>query len=407
MRRLFCIPVILIVIILAACSDSDGGIASPPDVPYIQLFVLMDSVVVDSFYVTEGYDGTVIPVYDGPDRIGGIEINLREFIYDYPGAEPQMMFNALARKDGCYASFASTNEYSTISFDYTTGFKPINPEMNCGVVLAVTEDTGDYYSVISYDIINVWSGSDSIGTIQVDDRGRFETDIPAGNYTITDDEWIYMYGFDDTEFNLVSGYAEYKIAAYETFADKPNIYLYPTETTTLDVSIDFPHGGFVVASDPQYPDLWQDITVEPNGRINDSFDYLFYEASILAFSQQTCGWVVPREDLETFFTDNLRETGFSQSEIDDFNEWWIPLLSDSEYYAIYPQYNDRIDPVIALEFSKQPDSVIRLFYYVDAIDSPDIKLEKPVIPFIEQNGFVVREWGVIPSRATKAQIAEE
>ncbi|MCD6233632.1 MAG: hypothetical protein J7K63_01150, partial [Candidatus Marinimicrobia bacterium] len=54
-------------------------------------------------------------------------------------------------------------------------------------------------------------------------------------------------------------------------AYKPNIYLYPEEECRLSVSLGFPQGGQVVVSDPAYPQAWQDITVTPDGRIENTY----------------------------------------------------------------------------------------------------------------------------------------
>jgi hypothetical protein len=175
---------------------------------------------------------------------------------------------------------------------------------------------------------------------------------------------------------------------------KPNIYLYPEEECRLSVSLGFPQGGDVVISDPPYPHAWQDITVTPDGRIDNTYDYLFYEASVPYLWQREKGWVISREDLSGFFSENLNAYGFSGREVDDFLEYWIPLLKSSPYYAIYPQHTSHIDDVITLNISKTPDSILRLFYVIEEV--PEAKtLPEPVIPEFDRIGFTVTEWGVI------------
>ncbi len=175
---------------------------------------------------------------------------------------------------------------------------------------------------------------------------------------------------------------------------KPNIYLYPEEECRLSVSFGFPQGGDIVISDPPYPHVWQDIPVAPDGRIDNTYDYLFYEASVPDQWQHEKGWVITREDLSGFFSENLSVYGFKGREIDDFLEYWIPLLKSSPYYAIYPQHTSRIDDVIALNISKTPNSILRLFYVIKEV--PEAKsLPEPVIPEFDRVGFAVIEWGVI------------
>ncbi len=175
---------------------------------------------------------------------------------------------------------------------------------------------------------------------------------------------------------------------------KPNIYIYPEVKTNLFVSLKFPVGGSVTVSEPPYQNGWN-ITVEPSGRINDAYDYLFYESGNPDLCQYESGWVVKNSNLTTFFSENMLATGFSQREINDFLDYWIPILDSHPFYIIYPQYKSDIDKMILLELSQQPDNILRLFYSIKGSTDEDIKLSPPLIPKFERSGFVVAEWGVI------------
>ncbi len=175
---------------------------------------------------------------------------------------------------------------------------------------------------------------------------------------------------------------------------KPNIYLYPEETTELDVRIDFPVGGSVTTSWPAYGDGWH-VTAEPSGIIDGQYRYLFYESSQPDYGQYESGWVVAREELETFFRDNLALTGFQGQEIEDFVDYWVPRLSEYPYYAIYPQYNEQIEEAVRLKVSVRPDSLIRLVYAVRGMENGTLTLLAPIIPSFTRSGLVVAEWGVI------------
>ena len=58
---------------------------------------------------------------------------------------------------------------------------------------------------------------------------------------------------------------------------KPNVYIYPQEKTTMNVKLDFPEGGEIIESIPDYGKGWN-ITVDTNGLIDNSYSYLFYES---------------------------------------------------------------------------------------------------------------------------------
>lgn len=177
---------------------------------------------------------------------------------------------------------------------------------------------------------------------------------------------------------------------------KPNIYLYPTENTNLDVSISFPLGGKIITSIPDYARGWK-INVDTNGIINNKFDFLFYESEQPDVWQMDKGWIISKTELEGFFTENLTKYGFYGREIKDFMDYWIPRLKDHEFYEIYPQESDIINSVIKLEFSKSPEAVLRLFYLIRGTDSDtNSKIIVPTDNFqFKRIGFYITEWGVI------------
>ena len=182
----------------------------------------------------------------------------------------------------------------------------------------------------------------------------------------------------------------------EKLVYKPNIYIYPEESINLEVYLDFPQGGRVVASIPEYGNYW-DVFVDTTGIIDNSYRYLFYESAQPDEWQRYEGWLVEQKDLESFFKENLHQYGFKGIEIDDFIEYWIPRLSSSKYYSIYPQTQDEINPLIDLSFSVMPDNIQRLFYYIHGADElPENPIKEPEIDnSFEREGFFVVEWGVI------------
>lgn len=176
---------------------------------------------------------------------------------------------------------------------------------------------------------------------------------------------------------------------------KPNIYIYPEQELFLNITLDFPKGGGVVASIPEYGNGWE-VTVDTAGKIDNKYDYLFYESEQPDVWQMNKGWCIKTENLTNFFTQNLSEYGFKGREINDFNEYWIPRFQNSDYYIFYPQTNELIDSVIELSFSEKPDNILRLFYVVHESDediSEDL-LQPSINPF-SRDGFFVTEWGVI------------
>lgn len=176
---------------------------------------------------------------------------------------------------------------------------------------------------------------------------------------------------------------------------KPNIYIYPQETISLNVKIAFPIGGKVVKSIPEYSNGWN-VTVEPGGLINNKYNYLFYESTQPDKWQKTYGWVIRKNDLESFFKENMDNYGFSKPEIQDFTDYWIPRLNGFEFYTIYPQTTETIKNIIEIHFSREPQNFLRLYYIIKGQnDLSNADLTPPAIEKFAREGFYATEWGVI------------
>jgi len=175
---------------------------------------------------------------------------------------------------------------------------------------------------------------------------------------------------------------------------KPNIYIYPEERLDLFVHIEFPVGGEVITSIPEYGQGW-DVTVDTNGLIDDTYTYLFYESTQPDVWQRDTGWIVQKDTLETFFKVNMIAFGFEGQEIQDFIDYWIPRLSEYDYYAIYPQNEKIIESAVQLHFSTPPD-ILRLFYVVKALEDANTSIPAPTtIKGFYREGYFATEWGVI------------
>jgi len=182
--------------------------------------------------------------------------------------------------------------------------------------------------------------------------------------------------------------------SYPVHVRKPNIYLYPPEKTTINVNINFPNGGELINSDPPYNEGWE-ITVDPSGKIDNKYDYLFYECITPDLYQYLSGWVVKRENLALFYQDKLNLYGFSPSEIKDFLDYWISRLNAYSFYIIYPQIDTNLNQMIQLKINPAPDSINRLFFCIKGTKTQELNLEEVKIESMMRAGFTVVEWGVV------------
>lgn len=175
---------------------------------------------------------------------------------------------------------------------------------------------------------------------------------------------------------------------------KPNLYIYPEQELNLAIKIAFPNGGKITESIPEYAEGWN-VNVKPSGIIDDTYEYLFYECTVPDLHQKKYGWTVPKNNLNEFFTKNLSASNFSEKEINDFIEYWTPLLDKYDYYKIYPQYIGTIEKMSIINFSVEPKNIFRLHYYVQGTNKNNNNLLMPTIQTAVREEFFAVEWGVI------------
>lgn len=177
-------------------------------------------------------------------------------------------------------------------------------------------------------------------------------------------------------------------------ARKPNIYIYPGKDISLDVSISFPKGGSVINSIPAYNDGWK-IKVDAKGKIDNTYDYLFYESTQPDNWQYRSGWVVNKDSLKSFFQENMQDYGFASNEIKDFIDYWIPKLNAYDYYEVCPQSKVIIDNEVMVNYSSKPDNILRLFYTIKGTNVRTTLFSPEVKNNFKREGYYIAEWGVV------------
>lgn len=178
--------------------------------------------------------------------------------------------------------------------------------------------------------------------------------------------------------------------------EKPNIYLYPEETTDVLVEMVFKHGSYLTWSWPEYNGGW-DVTVDQDGIIDGIYPYLYYEAGVPGMVQRKTGIILSREELFPWLESYMLGSGFVDREVGDFLLYWTQELEIRDWYAVYPQGDNIINTMIALRIKPAPDSMMRLWLLIEGAEKKPEKphLEKPVPRKLERIGFTVAEWGVI------------
>lgn len=170
---------------------------------------------------------------------------------------------------------------------------------------------------------------------------------------------------------------------------KPAVYLYPLENSVIKIQLEI--NGKIIQDIPDYNQGWE-VFVTQDGIIENKYDYLFYEAKLNKIELPNKSWIVKSEDLDSWFELNLIKLGLNQKEKNQFKEYWLKELPESNYYEIKLLENSFLKENMDLIISPQPDTLIRLNFYFKPIKEK-IDILEPVIITPERNGFTVVEWG--------------
>jgi hypothetical protein len=183
--------------------------------------------------------------------------------------------------------------------------------------------------------------------------------------------------------------------AYEIFfspsmeVKKPAVYLYPEEDSQVSVALDI--NGKLTEDIPSYNNGWN-VFVTKEGLIENQYDYLFYEAELNYYEIPEEGWIVPFNELASWFESNLEAMGLNEKESFQFQEYWLNRLPEANFYEVKLMSENFLNENMDLIISPKPDTEIRLDFYFKALDE-SYEINNPEILTPSRNGFTVVEWG--------------
>ena len=191
---------------------------------------------------------------------------------------------------------------------------------------------------------------------------------------------------------LVLGLTGCAEPADEPLTEKPVIYLYPEQETTVSVSLDY--AGTLTATYPAYEDGWC-VTAEPDGTLHDEngneYSYLFWEGENKTDYDFSTGFCVAGADTADFLREKLAEIGLTPREYNEFIVYWLPKMQDNPYNLISFQSEAYTDAA-KLDIDPTPDSVLRVFMAWKPLSRPQTIEPQTFTPFA-RDGFTVVEWG--------------
>ena len=282
----------------------------------------------------------------------------------------------------------------------------VNPEGYGDTIKLYVFDHNDDYAWNTKDAYTSFEATfcRTVNADQYYGTGYLPADMETGVYTLVvtrpDGTVECMYDFD-----VAADFDE----AEAMPVDKPVIYLYPEETTDVDVKIDFE--GQLECTYPKYdPENGWHVVADPDGRIHNTndgrdYDYLFWEGTtynsdLKSFNNAIC---VRGCDTEDFLEEYLEAAGLNSSEIDDFISFWLPMMEKNEYNLIsFP--TEEYENIAKLNVSPAPDTVIRVYMVFAGVDHEvEIASENQLVmpSGVTRDGFTVVEWGGSPVALAK------
>ncbi|SHM63918.1 dockerin type I repeat-containing protein [Ruminococcus flavefaciens] len=215
-------------------------------------------------------------------------------------------------------------------------------------------------------------------------------------YQDNNDKWIFtnyndQYGWIKT----VADDDKTPTIVYESYIDKPVIYLYPEHETDIHVELELTEAELSTTY-PKYNNGWN-VTAYPDGKLLNKADgthhrYLFWDAANCRTRfDHSKGFCVAGSDTESFLREKLTYMGLNEDEMNEFIVYWLPLMEHNKYNLISFQ-GDAYTNSAKLNISPAPDSLLRIFMtYVPLENAVDIEPQQ--LPTFERKGFTVVEWG--------------
>ena len=175
---------------------------------------------------------------------------------------------------------------------------------------------------------------------------------------------------------------------------KPIIYFYPEEE--MDLEVTFVEEERLLTTYPKYEGGWN-IHLQKDGTFtvpgsNREYYALFFDelADIeVDFSE---GFYVTKDNAISFLEEKMDFMGFTNREVDEFIMYWLPILENNGQSLVYFEQTEERNEECPLEFSLEPDTLIRTMIHIKKVDGPTAIPEQQLTHY-EREGFAVVEWG--------------
>lgn len=222
----------------------------------------------------------------------------------------------------------------------------------------------------------------------------YRVSAPLANLGFGSNRYRFIVTFTDGTV-MVQDFRLFVIHGHMGERAKPVIYLYPTTTQEVLVSV-APPGG-VTTSIPDLGTGWR-VRATPEGRLTNladgkTYPYLFWESrETQGPDRSAAGFAVAQADLPAFFEEKLTFLGLNTQERKDFTEFWLPLMAEKPWYRVLFHTPAQIEAAAPLTVAPRPDTIIRVYFEFEGSPTRPKTLGQNLAPGVRQ-GFTVVEWG--------------
>lgn len=184
-----------------------------------------------------------------------------------------------------------------------------------------------------------------------------------------------------------------KILYYPDIIEKPVLYLYPTENTSIKVK--FEHPEYLTTTYPKYNDGWS-VNVDTNGNLYDEngkyYYALYWEEDYDNKPSFKEGFYVEKDDAIEFLEEKLSIIGLNDRERNEFIMYWLPILESNKKSLVYFELTESKEKYNKLIINPKLDSLLRITMHVKKVNRK-INVKEQELPTFNRVGFVAVEWG--------------
>ncbi len=175
---------------------------------------------------------------------------------------------------------------------------------------------------------------------------------------------------------------------------KPMLYVYPTED--MDLTIKLKNDNLITYSYPKYNNEWR-VHATVDGNLYDyetgrNYYALFWEGIDNNIYDMNEGFIVAGKDTVKFLEEKLSILGLNDKEVNEFIVYWLPKMEDNKYNYIRFRTEEEINAYMPIEFSSNPDTLIRVYMDFKVLDKK-VNIKEQKLTSVSREGFTVVEWG--------------